>query len=487
MLIAMAAPVPPREVSMRSIHVLAVLGTFLVAAPTAVAQEAAIHTPEEVRPPILERVGVPDGISLVAIGSDGERAAVALAADEQNRQTRVLLFDMAADQPAEVSLTGVVRDLLFEPGGAAVLGLLHKPAKRREGETYLVRIDFQTAKSRRVLRVAPSARALDFWSTRSMLLVAARHEIRTFSMPELRSGPLYRVVGENLAVASVGAGGRILVGQEDALVEVDLDDRPGENSMPLRDSLATPEPVVSLAAAADGSRVLARLAGGAVYRVSRGPLSIEAVGAGSVVAKREREAPPATSPPAPAEPEVTPAAPSEETPAAVGSTPAVTHGDTPVIAAATVAASPEPSPAEPARVIEEPAPVVSETARDAEEADVEVQTAVIEDAALPETETQDVPPPHEVHQLLGRVTGAAADRVRAVVLLGPDNILREAQRVQPASGGWWWADNLQPGRYRVQVDGGSLTVLVTRPPFLVVDVRIDEPVRAGDIDVVEAL
>jgi len=56
----------------------------------------------------------------------------------------------------------------------------------------------------------------------------------------------------------------------------------------------------------------------------------------------------------------------------------------------------------------------------------------------------------------------------AVVLLGPDNILREARRVPPAADGSWSTGSLVPGRYRIQLDGGGNRVLVTRPPFLLV-------------------
>ena len=74
----------------------------------------------------------------------------------------------------------------------------------------------------------------------------------------------------------------------------------------------------------------------------------------------------------------------------------------------------------------------------------------------------------------------------AVVLRGPNNILHEAQRVKPKSDGTWRASGLQPGRYRVQLDGGGDSVLVTDPPFLVVDVEEDGTHDAGVIHVVRA-
>ena len=37
-----------------------------------------------------------------------------------------------------------------------------------------------------------------------MLLIVARDELRSFHLPDLRSGPLYRIVGENLSLAWLG-------------------------------------------------------------------------------------------------------------------------------------------------------------------------------------------------------------------------------------------------------------------------------------------
>jgi hypothetical protein len=112
----------------------------------------------------------------------------------------------------------------------------------------------------------------------------------------------------------------------------------------------------------------------------------------------------------------------------------------------------------------------------------------IAEPASAEPEPAAEPPAHaEGHQVSGHIDGPAADRVAAVVLLGPDNILREAQRVRPGSDGWWWADGLQPGRYRIQLDGGGETVLLTQPPFVLLEIEAGKPVRAAEIRVLEAL
>jgi hypothetical protein len=427
------------------------------------------------RPPILEQIDVRQGLSLLAVAPGGDKAAVALIMNDESKQSTILLYGLGTDRPAEVRVNGLVRDLLFAPDGMSVFGLLHRPAKKREGETYLLGIGLDPAKSRRLLRAPPSARALDYWPARNALLIAARNEIRTLKLPDLRSGPLYRILGENLAVASLGRGGRILVGQESGIVEVDLNDPPGETEMPARDRLESPEPVVSLAAAVDGSGALARLADGSVHAVVFSPLRIDVAATSAVLAERARG--PST------EPEAEIAAPAAVEPEAPTLEPEPT-----VAEAEPEPTEPEPRAAEPEPGIAEPASAEPEPAAEPPAVEPEAAASGAAVAAEPGRKTETEPPPHaEGHQVSGHIDGPAADRVAAVVLLGPDNILREAQRVQPGSDGWWWADGLQPGRYRIQLDGGGETVLLTQPPFVLLEVETGKPVRAAEIRVLEAL
>jgi hypothetical protein len=73
-------------------------------------------------------------------------------------------------------------------------------------------------------------------------------------------------------------------------------------------------------------------------------------------------------------------------------------------------------------------------------------------------------------QVSGAIGGLGERQVAFVVLLGPDNILREARRLRPGANGRWRVDGLPPGRYRIQIAGEGGGVLVTDPPFHVVDV-----------------
>jgi hypothetical protein len=90
-------------------------------------------------------------------------------------------------------------------------------------------------------------------------------------------------------------------------------------------------------------------------------------------------------------------------------------------------------------------------------------------------------------QLRGRIVGADLNAVVAVVVFGPDNILREAARVAPDSGGRWSVSGLAEGKYRVQLDGGGRRSLVTDPPFVLIDVKKDDSIEADEIRLLKAL
>jgi hypothetical protein len=72
--------------------------------------------------------------------------------------------------------------------------------------------------------------------------------------------------------------------------------------------------------------------------------------------------------------------------------------------------------------------------------------------------------------LRGSVSGPARANVAWVVILGPSSLLREAARVPLDETGVWQVDRLDPGRYRVQLDGGSSGTIASDPPFVIVEI-----------------
>jgi hypothetical protein len=89
--------------------------------------------------------------------------------------------------------------------------------------------------------------------------------------------------------------------------------------------------------------------------------------------------------------------------------------------------------------------------------------------------------------LTGTVTGDARSHVVAVVLFGPDNVLREAARAAPDSNGRFRFQGIEPGRYRLVPDGGGKKAVVSEPRFLTIEVAPGAVVEAPELRIVRAL
>ena len=79
-------------------------------------------------------------------------------------------------------------------------------------------------------------------------------------------------------------------------------------------------------------------------------------------------------------------------------------------------------------------------------------------------------PPPEPGALTGSVDGPARALVTAIVVLGPDNILKEATRTTLDASGRFTVRGLAPGSYRVVAAGAGGRVLICDPPYVTVRV-----------------
>ncbi len=355
-------------------------------------------TPVAARDPIA-RLGAVPADAIVTVARDGERAAIALPPEKD--RTLIRWSGDGSDACESIELPGQVRDLTYVTAESTLFALQHKPGKKGLGETHLTRIDLLNCRFKRELLMPESSSGLTHWPDEDALLVSARDEVRTVRLPTLRSGPLFRIPGANLKI-EVLEGSRILVGQAEQTLLIDLSDPPTRESMPIRRTWNLSAPVASIETGQPA-----------------GSLSI------TTDDGRFTETDPLAPTPEPtAEPKPAPVAPVEE-----------------ILAAA---------PAEP-EVRKEPEPPVAH------------------------------------HQMSGRILGEAADSVVAVVLSGPDNLLREAARVPVGDHGRWFVDDMADGRYRIQLDGGGGRVIVSDPPFLILDVQGDTAIEAPSIHAVRIL
>lgn len=442
------------------------VGIVLVAACSAAraaVTEGALRVPPDDPPPALASILALDPLEgglAVALSDDGTRAAAAYPYPRKAKASLVRTTSGAGVR--EYELRGSVQALWFDSTGATLFAIAYRDGDKAPLDAWLAVLDLGSGKSLRAVTLPTTARALGEWASGGALLVACRDEVRTVLLPDARTGPLFWIGGDNLAVASLPGGDLALVGQEARIILVNLSDPQGRGQLPVRESVATPAGVAQLAAAPDGSAAIARLSDGSTHLVSLDPLRLTRIEGGSSFVAW----------PGPRSTPAVPSATAEALPEAPGPTPG---------AATTEAASTAP-PAEAS-----PAPHDPEAPPEPE-------------AALPTLEPPSPPAPPEsdastsrpepatdTGSLEGKVSGPAAGAVVGVVLLGPDNILREARRVALGPGGAWEATDLAPGSYRVMLDGGGGVVVVSSPSFRQAAVTAGIRTRVDPIEAVRTL
>lgn len=471
---------------MRSLTIA--IAPLLFAAPLLGAEGGLLRLPAADAPPAVLALGDLSGTTAFALSRDAGRAASAVPDDDKKQRSVVRFAGPGDAAPREVRVNGDVRDLVFSPAADELFAIAVRRPKRSIPQAFLVRIDTGTAKTIREIVLPLQVQDADLLGS-GTLVVASRGDLRTFDLPSFASGPLYRLDGDNLAVASVPGSSRVLVGRSDAVLVVDLEDRQGRDGLPVREHVAVPSPVASLVVDPAGRLAFARLDDGRVLRIGIDPLRVAGdegtahaiAWPGSPAPVPSPEAlPPRVPPPpvpAPLKVEAPPSPPKVEAPPPAPPAPAPAKVE-----------APPPAPPKPAPVkVEAPAKVEVPPPAPPEPAPVKVEAP-----PAPAPPKVEVPPPAppaaaENAQVRGTIGGPGAALVVFVVAFGPDNVLREAARVRPAADGSWSLSGLPGGTYRIALDGGGGRVLQTSPPFRSVTVAGSVPVVVDTFDVAGAL
>jgi DNA-binding beta-propeller fold protein YncE len=168
-------------------------------------------------------------------------AAIAFAGEGTGS---VLRFAKAGDAPKDVKLVGRVLGLAVAPDGGsayAIVRLTNRKGALRSVE--LVRVDLVTAKATSGPTIPATARGLAFASAGATLLIASRDEIRSLKLPGLASGPLYRVVGDNVGVAPIDGSSFVILAQASRVVLADLSGPQDRDGLVLSPEVAAPVPL----------------------------------------------------------------------------------------------------------------------------------------------------------------------------------------------------------------------------------------------------
>ena len=387
---------------------------------------------------------------LAVAGTSSGAVATARAGE---KRTSAVRFKLSPENDYRgLVIKGQVRSLLFVEDGAGLLAVVQKQSKRKTWDTFLLKIDTTTSKTSRLVTLPRTAAGMTLWPGARHLLVACDQEIRSFILPGFRSGPLYQLPGGNLALAH-HSGPLFLIGRTDDLVLVNLEDPQGQEQIPVRQRFGLANPLRSMTVSSDATRLYGVTLDGAKMEQ---PLDVLDLAAAVLPIVREPEPDWIT---APVEMEAPPALPAPE------------RQPAPVIVEKQKVQEAEAPP------VPKPAPVVVEKPRIREEAVPQGP------APQPQPEPKPRAPVRaDDFQVFGTIQGAAADQVRWVLVLGPNNILREATRVRPDAGGRWGVESLPAGRYRLVLDGGGERVIEAEPRFATIQVTDGEPLEVPPFD-----
>jgi len=132
-----------------------------------------------------EAFAIAPGVTLVAVPTpDAQRSTIRV-----RRGERV----------SELAVTGHVTALAAS-GASAFAIVRDSDRKGADRRATLVTLDLEAGKTGRAVPVPVTARGLALTPRAEAILVASANEVRTFLLPGLTSGPLYRVPGPNVGI-----------------------------------------------------------------------------------------------------------------------------------------------------------------------------------------------------------------------------------------------------------------------------------------------
>ena len=216
--------------------------------------------------------GNPPAVSALAPDSEIEAFALAAASSTAVVATAsAIRYAQGSGEPRTVPLSGKVAGLAVLRDGSACYAVVRVSGRKGALRSVdLVRLDLRTARVSSVATLPTTAAGLALTGDDATLLVASKDEVRTFSIPTVASGRLYRVIGDNVGVSPIDGTSFAVVAQRSRVALVDLAATQGRDGLELREEAIAPAPILGLSASAGEGGPVALAEGGQAWRVHVG-------------------------------------------------------------------------------------------------------------------------------------------------------------------------------------------------------------------------
>ena len=236
------------------------------------AAEPPALVPCDERPAAVAALGEGSEIEAFAI-APGASVAIAARPLPSDAKRSLLRFARGGDPPRDVKLAGRVSGLAVAADGKLAYVIV-RATDRKGGvrSVELLRLDLESGRTTIGATLPVTARGLAVGGAGSILWVASRDEIRTFQLPGLVSGPLYRALGDNVGVAPMPGSSVVYVAQPSRIVLADLSAAQDRDGLALSQEVASPAPLTGMLASAGESGPIALSSGGGSWCVRDGVL-----------------------------------------------------------------------------------------------------------------------------------------------------------------------------------------------------------------------
>jgi hypothetical protein len=196
--------------------------------------------PIERLPPAVAALAAELPIEAFALAPQSSIAIVSTASSGEPAVS-TLRYARGDEEPRVVPLAGRVLGLAVSGDGSACYAVVRVTGRRGAFRSIdLVRIDLRSGRASSVASLPATASGLALTSDDATLLVASKDELRTFSIPAMASGPLYRALGDNLGVFPIEGSSYVLVAQRSRVALIDLSAPQGRDGLELKEEVATP-------------------------------------------------------------------------------------------------------------------------------------------------------------------------------------------------------------------------------------------------------